>query len=162
MILSHKLRLAGMALLLLSASSYAGWPAVTPFTAMAGSWSGGGTLTMASGMQEPLRCRAQYGVISDRNDLQLNIRCASPSYNFDLAGRAEYQDGVISGSWSEATRNASGTISGRASGNHIQVAARGNSFSASLSLMTRGRYQTVEIQPQGTDVTNVSIALNRR
>jgi hypothetical protein len=162
MTLGQKLRLAGLTLVLLSACSRAGWAATTPFTIMAGTWAGDGTITMSSGTQERLRCRAQYGVDHAGNDLQLNLRCASQSYNFDLTGQAEYRDGLISGSWSEATRNAAGTISGRASGNHIQAAARGNNFSANLSLMTRGRQQTVAIQPQGGDVTGVSIALNRR
>lgn len=162
MTFGQKLRLAGLTLVLLSACSRAGWAAATPFTLMVGTWSGEGTITMSSGTQERLRCRAQYGVDRAGSDLQLNLRCASQSYNFDLSGQAQYRDGLISGSWSEATRNAVGTISGRADGNHIQAAARGNNFSANLSLMTRGRQQTVAIQPQGTDVTGVSIALNRR
>ena len=157
----HKLPLVVLASALLSASPNAGGAAVTPFTAMAGVWSGDGTITMSSGTQERLRCRAQYGVRGGGNDLQLNLRCASESYNFDLSGNAEYQDGTISGSWSESTRNAAGTISGRATGDHIVAAARGNNFSANLSLTTRGRRQTVAIQPQGTDVTGVSIILSR-
>ncbi len=69
---------------------------------------------------------------------------------------------MISGSWSEASRNASGTISGRAAGDHVEAAARGESFSANLSLTTRGHGQTVSIRPQGTNITAVSLALNRR
>ena len=53
--------------------------------AMADSWIGGGTLSMADGQQERLRCRAAYNVAGDGEPLRLNIRCASPSYNFDLA-----------------------------------------------------------------------------
>jgi hypothetical protein len=69
---------------------------------------------------------------------------------------------MISGSWSEASRNASGTISGRAAGDHVEAAARGENFSASLSLTTRGPRQTVSIRPQGTNIAAVSLALNRR
>jgi hypothetical protein len=135
---------------------------VSPFSTMAGSWSGGGTLSTSDGMQENLRCRATYDVAGSGAALRLNLRCASQSYNFDLAGDVQYQGGTISGSWSEASRNASGTISGRANGNHIEAAARGDSFSANLSLTTRGGRQTVTIRPQGTNVTAVSLALNRR
>ena len=88
--------------------------------------------------------------------------CASASYNFDLASDVEYRGGAISGSWSETSRNASGTLSGRASGDHVEAAARGDSFSAHLSLTTRGGKQTVSIQPQGGNITAVSLALNRR
>ena len=135
---------------------------VSPFTAMAGSWSGGGVLSTTDGAQEPLRCRASYDVAGRGDQLRLNLRCASDSYNFDLASDVEYRDGMISGSWSEASRNASGTISGRAAGDHVEAAARGESFSANLSLTTRGHRQTVSIRPQGTNITAVSLALNRR
>jgi len=162
MILSHKLRLAGLILLPLFAFPYVGGAATTPFNAMAGVWSGDGAMTMSGGTQERLRCRAQYSVGGGGNEMQLNLRCASESYKFDLVGQVEYQHGTISGSWSEATRNAAGTISGQAVGDHIRAAARSNNFSANLSLTTRGGRQTVAIQPQGTDIRDVSIALNRR
>jgi len=67
---------------LLSASPHAGRAATTPFSAMAGTWSGGGTMTMSSGTEERLRCRAQYDVVVGGNDLRLNLRCGSDSYNF--------------------------------------------------------------------------------
>jgi hypothetical protein len=135
---------------------------VSPFAAMAGSWSGGGMLNMSDGSQEPLRCRASYDVAGTGAELHLNLRCASASYNFDLASDVQYRGGEISGDWTEASRNASGTISGRASGGHIEAAASGQNFSAGLSLTTRGSRQTVSIRPQGTNVTAVSLALDRR
>lgn len=134
----------------------------SPFVAMAGSWSGGGVLSTSDGQREELRCRATYDVAGSGEQLRLNLRCASASYNFDLASEVEYRGGAISGSWSEASRNASGTLSGHAAGDHVEAAARGDSFSANLSLTTRGGRQTVSIQPQGTNVTSVSLALNRR
>ena len=136
--------------------------ATSPFAAMAGSWSGGGVLSTSDGGQERLRCRANYDVAGTGAELRLNLRCASPSYNFDLAGNVEYRGGAISGSWSGASRNAAGTISGRAVGDRIEASARGDNFSASLSLTTRGSRQTVSIRPQGTNVTAVSLALDRR
>jgi len=134
---------------------------VSPFTAMAGSWSGGGTISMANGAQERLRCRATYDVAGRGDQLSLNLRCASDSYNFDLSSNAEYRSGAISGEWSEATRNAGGTLAGRASGDHIEVAARGQSFSADLSMTTRGGRQTVSIRPHGGDISAVSLSLSR-
>ena len=134
----------------------------SPFLAMAGTWSGGGVLSTTDGQQEQLRCRAAYDVSGAGEQLRLNLKCASASYNFDLASDVEYRGGAISGSWSEASRNASGTLSGRAAGDHVEAAARGDSFSAHLSLTTRGGRQTVSIQPQGTNVQAVSLTLNRR
>jgi hypothetical protein len=136
--------------------------AAGPFTAMAGSWSGGGMLNTSDGAQEPLRCRASYDVGGSGAQLHLNLRCASASYNFDLASDVQYRGGAISGEWSEASRNASGTLSGRAVGDRIEASASGQSFSAGLSLTTRGSRQTVSIRPQGTNITGVSLALDRR
>ena len=135
---------------------------VSPFVAMAGTWSGGGVLNTSDGQQERLRCRATYDVAGAGEQLRLNLTCASASYKFDLASEVEYRGGAIRGSWTEASRNASGTLSGRAAGDHVEAAARGDSFSANLSLTTRGGRQTVSIQPQGTNITSVSLALNRR
>ncbi len=136
--------------------------AMSPFRAMAGSWTGGGTLSMANGEQEQLRCRAAYDVADGGDALRLNLRCASASYNFDLASNVEYRGGAISGVWTEASRNASGSIEGQAAGDHVEAAARGQNFSANLSLTTRGNRQTVTIRPQGTDVRAVSLELARR
>ena len=137
-------------------------PAASPFAAMAGSWSGSGVLNTSDGQREQLRCRASYDVAGSGTELRLNLRCASQSYNFDLASEAEYRGGAISGCWTETSRNASGTLSGRAIGDHIEAAARGDNFSANLSLTTRGGRQTVSIRPQGTNVTAVSLELGRR
>jgi hypothetical protein len=146
--------------LLLSAPAHA--QVAGPFASLPGSWSGGGTISLASGANERIRCRAVYEVGGGGRALQLSIRCASDSYNFDLAGSVVYQGGAITGTWSESTRGVNGTVSGRAGGNQIQAYAQGAGFSASLSLATHGNRQSVVIRPTGADVTAVSIALARR
>jgi hypothetical protein len=128
---------------------------------MEGSWSGSGVLTMADGSAEQLRCRASYNAAGAGSDLRLTIKCASQGYNFELGSSVAYQGGRISGTWSEASRNASGTIAGRASADQIQAAATGENFTANLSLTTRGNRQTVSIRAQGTDIAAVALALNR-
>ena len=151
--------------LLVAAMSFAGAPAqaaMSPFRATAGSWAGGGIISLADGNQERLRCRASYDVGDRGSALRLNLRCASDSYNFDLSSDVQYRGGAVSGEWSEASRNASGTIEGRAAGDRIEAAASGPTFSANLSLITRGSRQMVTIRPQGTDITEVSLELSRR
>ena len=142
-------------------SSDRGQAAAGLFSGMAGYWSGGGTLSTAAG-QERLRCRATYAVDGSGDALQLNLRCASDSYNFDLAGDVAHRGGAISGSWSEATRNIGGKVSGRASGDTMQVVASGGNFTASLSLTTRGNRQAVSIRSQGSDISGVSVTLARQ
>jgi hypothetical protein len=153
---------AGLLLAALSLPGGGAQAEISPFAAMAGSWSGGGVINTSDGGQEQLRCRAAYDVGAAGAQLRLNLRCASDSYNFDLASDVAYHGGAISGSWSEASRNASGTLSGRASGDRIEASARGQTFSAQLSLTTRGRRQTVVIRPEGTNITGVSLELARR
>jgi hypothetical protein len=134
-----------------------------PFAGMTGSWAGGGVVALATGGNERLRCRAAYEVGGGGRTLQLRIRCASDSYNFDLAGSVVYQGGAISGTWSESGHNVAGTVSGRASGGTIQAIASGGSFAAGIALATRGSRQSVEIRPSaGTEVTSVSVMLAKR
>ena len=45
---------------------------------LAGSWSGGGTVSFASGAKEQARCRAQYSA-AGKNSYTLNATCATAS-----------------------------------------------------------------------------------
>jgi hypothetical protein len=152
--------------LLLASLSLAGGAALaapaSPFVAMAGNWSGGGVVNTSDGQQERLRCRASYDVDRAGDQLRLNLTCASDSFRLELASDVEYRGGAIRGSWTVASHNASGTLSGRAVGDHVEAAARGDTFSANLSLTTHRGHQTVSIEPQGTSIRSVSLTLNRR
>ena len=135
---------------------------VAPFGTLAGEWAGHGTIEL-SAAREPIKCRAAYDVLEDRSNLQLNIRCASDSYNFELRASATYDAGAIKGIWSESTRNAAGTISGKAEGDRFHVVATGPAFTADLTLVTRGNKQSVTIKSQDKDssMKGVSITLLR-
>jgi hypothetical protein len=131
-----------------------------PFAGLQGSWSGGGTITLASGSHERIRCRAVYEAPGGRT-LALRLRCASDSYNFDLNANLTHNGDAISGSWSEISRNVSGSVSGRASGGTIQAVATSAVFSANLTLTTRGGKQSVSIRSQGTEFHEAAITLNK-
>ena len=133
-----------------------------PFAALAGSWSGEGTVMVSNGANERLRCRATYRVAGQGQDVDLNLRCASDSYNFNLLSTVRYEGGAISGSWSETTHNASGSLSGHATGRQILVSAHGGSFMANLLLVTHDNRQSVSIRATGADVTGADIMLSRR
>ena len=134
-----------------------------PFGQLAGNWSGSGTIDLSNGKHEQIKCRAAYDVLEEQNKLQLNIHCASDSYNFDLRGSASYAAGAITGTWSESTRNAAGTMSGKVEGVGFQVVAKGPTFTANLNLVTRGDQQSVTIKSQDAqaDVQGATIALQR-
>jgi hypothetical protein len=134
-----------------------------PFAPLAGSWSGSGTIDLSNGRHEPIRCRASYDVLEEQNKLQLDIHCASESYNFDLRASASYAAGAITGVWSESTRNAAGTLSGKVEGVGFQVVAKGPTFTANLNLVTRGDKQSVTIRSQDAqaDVQGATITMQR-
>ena len=134
-----------------------------PFGQLAGSWSGSGTINLSNGKHEPIKCRASYDVLDEQSKLQLNIHCASESYKFDLRGSATYAGSAITGSWSESTRNAAGTMSGKVDGAGFQVVAKGPTFTANLGLMTRGDKQSVTIKSQDAqaEVQGATINLQR-
>lgn len=134
-----------------------------PFAPLAGSWSGSGTIDLSNGRHEPIRCRASYDVLEEQDKLQLDIHCASESYNFDLRASATYAAGAITGVWSESTRNAAGTLSGKVEGVGFQVVAKGPTFTANLNLVTRGDKQSVTIRSHDAqaDVQGATITMQR-
>lgn len=132
-----------------------------PFAGLNGSWSGSGFIKLASGQRERLRCRANYNVGESGTRLQQSLRCASDSYRFDVTSNIVSEGGALSGSWTETSRNASGSVSGRVSGGEIQARIDGAGFSARLTLNTRGDRQSVTIASPGHDITEVSVALAR-
>ena len=129
-----------------------------PFTPLSGSWSGSGVVETSSG-NERLRCRATYDVAS--MNLELTLRCASDSYNFNLNSRWRYDAGQVSGTWSETGRGLLGTLSGHAKGNQILVTAQGIGFSANLQVVTSGSNQTIQIRGTGSEIRAVQITLRR-
>ena len=150
---------AALVAVLLSTSAMAA--PLGPFAALTGSWSGAGTIDFKDGHTERLRCRADEA--GGRGDtLQLTLRCASDSYNFELSSDVTYQDGAITGSWSEATHNASGRVTGSASGNRIDVSARSQNFAANLRLTTMGNRQVVSISSAGSEISGVMLEMSRR
>ena len=135
---------------------------IHPFAAMAGNWTGGGTIDLTNDIHEKLRCRASYTHGQGSNSLALVIRCASDNYKFELASNVVERNGQISGQWSEAGYGVSGSISGRVNGGRIAAVAKGESFNAALSVNTNGNRQSVTITPQATYIIGVQIALNKR
>jgi len=153
-----------LALLVLYSGSAQAQRAGGPFDRLAGQWAGSGTIDLSNGTHETLRCRASYDVLAEKHNLQLNIRCASDSYNFDLFSSATLSGHSVSGSWSEATHSAAGTITGTADGDRIQVHAESPSFNANMSLVTRGDRQSVLIRSPdpNASVRGATINLRRR
>jgi hypothetical protein len=147
------------ALALLSSAGQA--QRTSPFIGLSGSWAGPGTISLNTGAKEKIRCRALYRVAETGADLQLDLRCASDSYRFELQSAVSHNDGAISGTWSEVSRGAVGTISGTSHGNQINLRASSPIFSAMLAVSTRSNQQSISIQSPGSEISAVSINLSR-
>src|SRR5262249_20671026 len=77
---------------------------LSPFARVIGSWAGSGSLQLSNGNKERIRCRANYvSMTPEAMTLKLELKCASDTYNFQLASDINYSGGSISGLWSEAT-----------------------------------------------------------
>jgi hypothetical protein len=134
-----------------------------PFSALNGSWSGGGTIKKSNGASERIRCRSAFEPSGAAN-LAIRLRCASDSYNFDLTANVAYQGGAISGSFQEATRSLTGGISGRSAseGRQVQAVAQAPGVTSNITLTTRGNHQSVSIVTPGTEVPEISVSLEKR
>ena len=147
---------------LLSASLLPARAAEGAFAGLSGYWSGTGTISVANGSSERIKCRAQYAVDGTGTNLNQSLRCASDSYKFEVTSNLANAGGTISGSWLETTRNAGGNVSGRAAGGTISGNVSGIGFTAAISVATHGSQQVVTIRPTGsTDIRDVTVNLKR-
>src|SRR5688500_5853443 len=118
-----------------------------------GNWAGSGTITVRDGARERLRCRGSF--TGGGSALNMNLRCASDSYKFELQSDIKADADNISGTWNEMTRHVYGSISGRAVGNRIEASAVAPGFTAAISLATRGNTQQVSIRAPGSEISEV-------
>jgi hypothetical protein len=146
---------AGAALLLSATATYA---QTGPFAGLHGAWSGQGTIALADGSTERIRCKADYKVNGTGLGLKQNLRCASDSYKFELSSDVTCQGDHVTGNWSEASRNIFGNLQGTAGRGLIEVLVEAVGFSANLVLRTSGTKQTVQMNSKG-DIRGVSISM---
>ncbi|MDE2364803.1 MAG: hypothetical protein KGM42_19165, partial [Hyphomicrobiales bacterium] len=102
-----------------------------------------------------------YAVDSTGVSLRQNLTCASDSYKFQVVSEVVANGGRLSGSWSETTRDATGTLSGSVSGDSFNAKVAGAGFSADIGVNASPNRQVVTITPRGTDVRRVSVVLQR-
>lgn len=133
-----------------------------PFADLSGDWSGGGTVTLSSGSNEKIRCRATYDSQAAGNNLKLALRCASDSYKVNFRGTAINNSGNMTGDWFESTNQAAGQFFGNIKGNHIDARIEGQTFAAFLNITTHGDRQSVLLRSPGSRVSSVTMALTRR
>lgn len=132
---------------------------INPLAAMAGSWSGAGTVQFEGGRAERLSCRGHY--TGKSQGVGIALRCASASAKIDLRSTLTYRSGRVFGSWEERTFNASGSASGRASIGSLRLAISGSGLSGSMSVSFGRASQSISVRISGTSLRGVSISLHR-
>lgn len=131
-----------------------------PFAGLDGGWSGNGTVELADGSSERIRCRATYKVGGGGQAVEQVLRCASDSYKIDLSSNLQSAGGAVSGQWTESNRGVFGSVTGRANPGQINVLVEAAGFAANLSLTTKGNKQTVAITSKG-EIKNVNISMSK-
>ena len=126
--------------------------AASPFERFLGVWTGGGQIVGTNGHRESIRCRAEYAEAKDGAALSQTIVCASESFKFDIQSYAEASRDSVQGYWREDSRDVSGNMTGRISADQFVGESTAATFSASISLTSNGRTQTVSIHPRGGDI----------
>jgi hypothetical protein len=133
--------------------------AAGPFSFLSGNWQGNGTIKVRSGQKERIRCKIGYTVPASGLSFEQILKCASDSYTFDARSNINHGGGAINGTWN--IYNLKGLVSGTASGNKINARVRGDGLIVSVAVTTNGNDQSVFITSEGTEVTEVSIKLQK-
>jgi hypothetical protein len=131
-----------------------------PFTGFAGSWTGGGTVSLSDGSTERIRCRASYRVDDAGSSVKQTLRCANDSYKFDISSDVTSQSGNVLGTWNESSRKIYGNLQGRAAVGQLAASVEAAGFTANLHMITRGNRQSVSISSPG-EIRGVSVNLVR-
>ena len=135
--------------------------AAAPINDLVGRWSGWGSIVMASGGSEQVKCIATYFVEGDGAQVRQNLRCASQSYKIDATTKLDHADGQLRGEWEEKTYAALGSVAGRFTDNGFNVSIKGSSFSAAMAVTTTSCKQSISITPTGFEIARISIGLGK-
>lgn len=151
----------GAALVVLLVTGVAAAGSTAPLEHLPGRWSGWGAITLASGKSEQVKCVATYFVHEGGGRIEQNLRCASASYKIDAKAELEVQSDQVKGRWEESANAASGSVTGRMTGNGFNLSIRGDTFAAAMAVSTSSCRQSINIAPEGTDVRRIAIGLDK-
>jgi hypothetical protein len=130
-----------------------------PIGDLAGFWSGNGSVTLASGNTERVKCNVFYKTSGDNTHLRQSMRCASQDYTINATAELQVKGGQVTGIWEEKTYAAKGEVTGRYSGENLALMIKGANFTASMNVTLSACKQSINIAPKGLDVTRVTIGL---
>src|SRR5215510_334495 len=129
-----------------------------PIGDLTGFWSGSGSVALSNGKTERVKCNVLYKA-DGGTQIRQTMRCAGADYTINALADLRVNGGLVSGTWEERTYSAKGDVSGRFGGDSFALSIQGANFSAAMSLTLSSCKQSLNITPQGLDVTRVSISL---
>lgn len=137
------------------------WVALAdPIEELTGYWSGGGSVSLANGKTERVKCQVVYKA-DGASQVRQTMRCASADYSINALAELRVKGNQVSGTWEEKTYAAKGAVSGRYGSDGFVLSIQGANFSAAMNVTLANCKQSLNISPQGLDVTRVSIALSK-
>ena len=139
------------------------WSAIGPAHAdplgdLTGYWSGSGSIALANGKTERVKCNVVYKA-NGGTEVRQTMRCASADYSINSLAELRVKGSQVTGTWEERTYSAKGDVTGRFGGDSFALSIQGASFSAAMHVTLSNCKQSLNITPQGLDVSRVSISL---
>lgn len=130
--------------------------------ALAGRWTGTGTMIPASGPSETFKCVVTYFPTENGSRLKQNLRCDSASYRFDGATQLQIAAGKITGSWHDKVYSLDGTVSGIVTASGFLLALTGKPFDANMTVESSSCQQSISIVPEiGSPIKKLSAVLKK-
>ena len=130
-----------------------------PIDELAGFWSGSGSVTLAGGNTERVKCQVFYKTAGSNAQFKQTLRCASTDYAINATADLEVKAGQVTGSWEEKTYAVKGEVTGRYTGENFNLTITGANFTAAMNMTLSACKQAINITPKGLDVTRVTIGL---
>jgi hypothetical protein len=131
------------------------------FDAVAGSWSGSGSMKPSDGPSERVRCKVDYVPKNAGQSVKMNVRCASDAYKMDLSANIDENGSTLSGNWFESQYRQGGSVSGQNVNGLIEAKVEGQTITALLTVRTKANRQTFVMESPGAWISQVSIDLVR-
>jgi hypothetical protein len=131
-----------------------------PFPELVGTWSGSGVAKFDSGKKESLRCKGYYTNAGGPHNLGISIRCANASAKVELRATLVDTNGNVTGSWEERTYNQSGSVTGHAYGNKLNLSISGGITGSMLVTVGHGTH-SVAVLTSGPSLKGINISMTR-
>jgi hypothetical protein len=129
-----------------------------PIGNLTGYWSGNGSIALSNGKTERVKCQVFYKTDGE-SQIRQTMRCASADYNINSLAELRLKGNQVSGTWEEKTYAVKGDVTGRYGSDGFALSIQGANFTAAMNVTLSSCKQSLNVTPQGLEVTRVSITL---